>query len=115
MFMKKRIIFAITTIFFAVVTIFNMEILQPNAAGDISLESISVMAQAQTEDGNGSCSGGRWQYVTASGIDYRCDGNALVVLYASGGFEYCTSTGAIKNDNTTWIESYRVNPHDHCS
>jgi hypothetical protein len=45
--MKKKIIFAIATSFFAVATVFNMNLLQSSNAGDVSLESIAIMAQAQ--------------------------------------------------------------------
>jgi len=44
---KKKIIFAIATSFFAVATVFNMNLLQSSNAGDVSLESIAIMAQAQ--------------------------------------------------------------------
>lgn len=47
--MKKKMFFAIATGFFAVATVLNMNILQANSAGDVSLESIAVMAQAQSE------------------------------------------------------------------
>jgi hypothetical protein len=49
--MKKKLIFAIAIGFFAVATVFNMNMLQTNDAGDISLEGIAVMAQAQNENG----------------------------------------------------------------
>jgi hypothetical protein len=51
--MKKKIIFAVATGFFAVATVFNMNILQGNSAGDVSLDAIAVMAQAQSEGGSG--------------------------------------------------------------
>ena len=44
--MKKKIIFAIATGFFAVATMFNMNMLEGNSAGDVSLEGIAVMAKA---------------------------------------------------------------------
>src|SRR5690554_3369671 len=47
--MKKKIIFAVATGFFAVATVFNMNLLQGNSAGDVSLDAISIMAQAQSE------------------------------------------------------------------
>jgi hypothetical protein len=47
--MKKKIIFAVATGFFAVATVFNMNMLQGNIAGDVSLDAISIMAQAQSE------------------------------------------------------------------
>jgi hypothetical protein len=53
--MKKKIIFAVATGLFALATVFNMNVLQSNSAGDVSLESIAVMAQAQDgESGGGS-------------------------------------------------------------
>ena len=47
--MKKKIIIASATVLFAVATMFNMNLLQGNSVGDVSLESIAVMAQAQEE------------------------------------------------------------------
>ena len=47
--MKKKIVFAVATGFFAVATVFNMNLLQGNSAGDVSLDAIAVMAQAQSE------------------------------------------------------------------
>ena len=59
--MKKKIIFAIATSLFAVATVFNMNLLQVNKAGDISLDAITVMAQAQnSEHVPGSLT---WEYV----------------------------------------------------
>jgi hypothetical protein len=48
--MKKKIIFAITTSFFAVATVFNMNLLQDNSLDDVSLEGIAVMARAQASE-----------------------------------------------------------------
>jgi hypothetical protein len=47
--MKKKLIFAVATGLFAVATVFNMNVLQSNNAGDVSLDAIAVMAQAQSE------------------------------------------------------------------
>jgi hypothetical protein len=47
--MKKKLIFALAIGFFAVATVFNMNMLQTNDAGDISLEGIAVMAAAWPE------------------------------------------------------------------
>ncbi len=49
--MKKKIIFAVATGLFALATVFNMNVLQLNNAGDVSLESIAVMAKAFGESG----------------------------------------------------------------
>ena len=47
--MKKKIVFAVATGFFAVATVFNMNVLSSKSAEDASLESIAVMAQANGE------------------------------------------------------------------
>lgn len=51
--MRKKIVFAVVASLFAVATVFNMNMLQSSSAGDISLESIAVMAQAQSEGSSG--------------------------------------------------------------
>jgi hypothetical protein len=100
----KKIIFTIATGIFALATIFNMNMAKSSIVEDISLESIAVMAQA-----NGESSGsGRWQYVSASGTTSRTEGNTTIYYHASGGFEYHTGTGEIKNDTSRWVETYRV-------
>ncbi|ASB47935.1 hypothetical protein [Alkalitalea saponilacus] len=60
--MKKKLIFAIATGFFAVATVVNMNMLQADSAGDVTLESIATMAQAQVEWGgsNGICMNIPW-------------------------------------------------------
>jgi hypothetical protein len=45
--MKKKLFFGVATFIFGVATVFNMNMLQSSNAGDVSLESIAVMAQAQ--------------------------------------------------------------------
>jgi hypothetical protein len=50
--MKKRIIFTIAIVFFAFATVFNMKFTQMSNFSDISVESISLMAQAQIESGD---------------------------------------------------------------
>ena len=47
--MKKKIVFAVATGFFAVATVFNMNLLQGNRVGDVSLESIEMMVNAHGE------------------------------------------------------------------
>ncbi|HTO16427.1 MAG TPA: hypothetical protein VLZ83_11690 [Edaphocola sp.] len=51
--MKKKVIFAVATGLFALAMVFNMNVLQSNNTGDVSLESIAVMAQANGESGGG--------------------------------------------------------------
>ncbi len=59
--------FGIATVFFAVATIFNLNLLQSNNTGDISLDAIAVMAQAQ--DGKNS-EEGTWVFVA---VDYEAE------------------------------------------
>jgi hypothetical protein len=47
--MKKKIIIASASVLFAVATVFNMNLLQGNSAGDVSVDAIAIMAQAQVE------------------------------------------------------------------
>jgi len=54
--LKKKVIFGMVAGFFAVATVFNMSILKDNGAGDVSLDAVAVMAQAQDENGGGHAS-----------------------------------------------------------
>jgi hypothetical protein len=47
--LKKKVILGMIAGFFAVATVFNMNMLNDNGAGDVSLDAIAVMAQAQSE------------------------------------------------------------------
>src|SRR5690554_1452328 len=105
--MKKKVIFAVATGLFALATVFNMNVLQSNSAGDVSLESIAVMAQAQSgenssenkfpllkervclyEDGTQlshygtTCKDVDWQSTCSSSLPQNCEstynGSALV-------------------------------------
>jgi hypothetical protein len=51
--MKKKIFIGIAMSLFAVATVFNMNMLNENGAGDVSLDALAVMAQAQDEGGGG--------------------------------------------------------------
>ena len=48
--MKKKIIFAVATGFFAVATVFNMNLLHETYSSDTSLNAIVVMAQANASE-----------------------------------------------------------------
>ena len=81
---KKKIIFAVATGFFAVATVFNMNLLQGNIAGDVSLDAIAVMAKAQSESGT-----------------------SLSCLYCGGdgvrpGGSSCTYCGGGHKNNSNW-------------
>jgi hypothetical protein len=49
--MKKKLFIGIAMSLFAVATVFNMNMLNENGAGDVSLDALAVMAQAQDEGG----------------------------------------------------------------
>ncbi|MGM0504462.1 MAG: hypothetical protein ACQESQ_07580 [Bacteroidota bacterium] len=46
---KKKAIIGIAAGLFAVATVFNMNMLNENGAGDVSLDAIALMAQANPE------------------------------------------------------------------
>lgn len=73
--MKKKIIFAIATGFFAVATVFNMNILQSNSADDVSLEAIAIMAQATKTEVDKKCADSRTDVIEHAVTDE--DGNVL--------------------------------------
>ncbi|MGM0504467.1 MAG: hypothetical protein ACQESQ_07605 [Bacteroidota bacterium] len=50
---KKKLIFGMIASLFALATVFNMNMLNENVTGDVSLDAIAVMAQAQNESNNG--------------------------------------------------------------
>ena len=56
---KKKAIIGIAAGLFAVATVFNMSILNDNNAGDVSMDNVAVMAEAQNESGGGGGSFGR--------------------------------------------------------
>jgi hypothetical protein len=60
--MKKKIIIASASVLFAVASVLNINMLQSGKPGDVSLDAIAVMAQAQNESGGGG--GG------TGGVDY---------------------------------------------
>ncbi|WP_026472956.1 hypothetical protein [Alkaliflexus imshenetskii] len=92
--MKKKIFFAIATAFFAVATVFNMNALQGGSVGDISLDAIAVMAQAQRESG-----GGGGYTCSASATCYSVQGKESGSVSCSGtdtcvaGYGYVTCDG----------------------
>jgi hypothetical protein len=50
--LKKKVIFGMIAGLFTVATVFNMNILNKNGAGDVSLDAVSVMAKASIEGGD---------------------------------------------------------------
>jgi len=80
--MKKKIIIASATVLFAVATVFNMNLLQGNSVGNISLESIAVMARANGgEDGNSEYAAER-KYVEGGFEDFNCpEGKSRWITY----------------------------------
>ena len=47
--LKKKVIFGVVVGLFAVATVFNMSVLNESSAGDVSLDAVAVMAQADGE------------------------------------------------------------------
>ena len=78
--MKKKLIIASATVLFALATVFNMNLLQGNNAGDITLDAIEVMAQAQAEDST------LYHYVKVYSWP---DGRKLVDCREPGGTKKC--------------------------
>lgn len=60
--MKKKLFIGGAALLFAVVTVFNMNLLQSNNASDVSLDAIAVMAQAQEEAPKDSTKVGSWRW-----------------------------------------------------
>jgi hypothetical protein len=54
--LKKKVIFGMIAGLFAVVTVFNMGMLDENGTGEVSLDAIALMAEAQNESNNGCSS-----------------------------------------------------------
>jgi hypothetical protein len=50
--MKKKFFIGIAMSLFAVATVFNMNLSEQNNAGDVSLDAIEVMAEAEAELAN---------------------------------------------------------------
>lgn len=49
---NKKVIFGMVAGLFAVATVFNMSMLNDNGAGDVSLDAVAVMAQADGGSGD---------------------------------------------------------------
>lgn len=101
--MKKKIIFAIATSFFAVATVLNINVFQENSVGDVSLDAIAVMAQAQTEvpgddddDDNGCSSCGAYEVMdcrwTIFYIRFDSSGNKQLLGTTRGSCKNCAYT-----------------------
>ncbi len=79
--MYKKILFGCVALLFAAATAFNIGLIQTKDAGDISLDAITIMAQAHNGEagGGGDC---RWATRTtwqgweaiciSSGVGYNC-------------------------------------------
>lgn len=78
--MKKRIFFGVATVFFALATMFNINMVQSTSAGDVSLESIEIMAEAQGEaiGGDGYCYPGGYYDQSVSGYIHMCGDGCVI-------------------------------------
>ena len=80
--MKKKIIFAVATGFFAVAAMFNMDMVKSNNNSDVSLENITMMAQASAESRSRFC----FNRVTYGGISFaRQCGSCTWAWFIGGG------------------------------
>ncbi len=70
--MKKKVIFAVATGLFALATVFNMNVLQSNNAGDVSLDAIAVVAQAGSENAGSENAGSICQKYCWSAPGFYC-------------------------------------------
>ena len=97
--LKKKVIFGMIAGLFAVATVFNMSILNENGAGDVSLDDIAVMAQAQLGENPGdetkyivsmcSCSKGTGDSYTICNFKTTCTPHEL------GSTSSCTSSSCL--------------------
>ena len=76
---KKKVIFGMIAGLFAVVTVFNMGMLDENGTGDVSLDAIMVMAEAQIE--HDPCPGNEWEW--------SCSWNGLICTNMKGCVMQC--------------------------
>jgi len=53
--MKRKFFIGGAALLFAAATLFNMSFLTGNNAGDVSMQSIAIMAKAQPESGDSDC------------------------------------------------------------
>ncbi len=98
--MKKKLFIGGAALLFAAVTVFNMNLLQSNKAGDVSLDAIAVMAQAQRETIGEGCNDCQYYVkdVTCIRLFYTSDGQKYVVYIGdrlkckNGGTGSCVST-----------------------
>jgi len=64
--LNKKVIFGVVAGLFAVATVFNMGLLNDNGTGDVSLDDIAVMAEADPESGGYDCYPWGWVCVQMS-------------------------------------------------
>jgi hypothetical protein len=87
--------------FFAVATVFNMNMLNDNGAGDVSLEDVAVMAQAHNSEnqyicfycgGDGSWGGSDCTYCLNGEINDIINAKGFKSIPGAPCFEYVTSS-----------------------
>ncbi len=84
--MSKKIIFGSIAILFAAATVFNINLLQNKNAGDISLDALTIMAQAENGENCNSC-------VVYEMVD--CKWVTVYVKFDSDGKKGIVSRGAV--------------------
>jgi len=84
--MKKKIFIGIAMSLFTVATVFNMNLLNENGAGDVSLDAVSIMAKAQSEGPLGMICYGGVQYTGGTDAAVLCSGCQLKFGYIGIGY-----------------------------
>ncbi len=92
--MKRKIIFGSIALLFAAASAFNIGLLQTRDAGDISLDAITIMAQAQGGENCNSCGGYEMlhcKWVTEY-VKFDSDGKKIVVARQKSSCRNCAYT-----------------------
>ncbi len=117
--MKKKIVFAVATVFFAFATVFNMHVLQHNDDTDIVLEQASTMAQANLAEWLSDNLGGSWKAETqdcviTNGTTTIHSTNCSIYIWKYGGAFSCDCGTTTYTYTTTYPYSVCVSGHGSC-
>ncbi len=102
--MKNKILFGCVSILFVAATAFNIGLLQTKDANDVSLDAITIMAQAH--DGENNINGAEFVILMDGGSGTKCideivHNYQIYIIYCEGSgnlpciqgvYEYCTPT-----------------------
>jgi hypothetical protein len=103
--MKKRIFLGGAALLFAAATAFNMNMLQGNSVGDVSLDAIAVMARA---NGEGSNTQTKRDYAQGQIVDVRDNGDGTETAIRVGGYVEVDNNGDIVEDHTYTYDGHTM-------